>query len=135
MNSWWSQERYSVSKRNAYFITIMLIALFSIIRIWPLHMLGSYNPYLTYYPAIIIAAVIGGFFAGLLATSMTCIIVSFLWWLLVSEPFIKVPSDWLAMTLFAFNGTLISSIAESMRRANERSRAERKQLEFSLSKM
>ena len=66
---------------------------------------------------------------------MTCIIVSFLWWLLVSEPFIKVPSDWLAMTLFAFNGTLISSIAESMRRANERSRAERKQLEFSLSKM
>ncbi|MDP3705943.1 MAG: PAS domain S-box protein [Legionellaceae bacterium] len=135
MNSWWSQERYSVSKRNAYFITIMLIVLFSIIRIWPLHMLGSYNPYLTYYPAIIISAVIGGLFAGLLATSMTCLIVSLFWWLLVNEPFIKVPSDWLAMTLFAFNGTLISSIAESMRRANERAQSELKQLEFSLSKM
>jgi diguanylate cyclase (GGDEF)-like protein/PAS domain S-box-containing protein len=135
MNSWWSQERYSVSKINAYFITIMLVALFSIIRIWPLHMLGSYNPYLTYYPAIIIAAVIGGFFTGLLATTMTCLIVSCFWWLLVNEPFIKVLSDWLAMTLFVFSGILISSIAESMRRANERAQSERKQLEFSLSKM
>lgn len=95
-------------------------------------MLGSYNAYLTYYPAVIIAALIGGFFAGLLATAMTCIIVSLLWWLLVSEPFIKVPSDWLAMILFAFSGTLISSIAEGMRRANERSLTESKQLEFSL---
>lgn len=132
MNGWWRQERYFISKKNAYFITLMLIVLFSIIRIWPLHILGSYNPYLTYYPAIIIAAVIGGFFAGLLATAITCVIVSLLWWLVVNEPFIKVPSDWLAMALFAFNGTLISSIAESMRRANERAQSERKQLEFSL---
>jgi uncharacterized membrane-anchored protein YitT (DUF2179 family) len=70
MNTWWHQGHYSISKRNAYFITIILVALFSIIRIWPLQMLGSYNPYLTYYPAIIIAAVIGGFFSGLLATDL-----------------------------------------------------------------
>lgn len=132
MNSLWSQGRYFVSKINAYFITIMLVVLFSIIRIWPFDMLSSYNPYLTYYPAVIIAAVIGGFFAGLLATTLSCLIVSLLWWLLVNEPFIKVPSDWLGMTLFAFSGILISSIAESMRRTNERLQLERKQLEFSL---
>lgn len=135
MNSFWSQERYSVSKINAYFITIMLVAVFSIIRIWPLHMLSSYNPYLTYYPAVIFAAVVGGFFSGLLATTLSCLIVSHLWWLLVNEPFIKVPSDWLAMILFAFSGILISSIAESMRHANKRAQSERKQLEFYLSKV
>ncbi len=133
MNSWWNQERYYISKRNAYIATLILVILSSIIRIWPLHMLGSYNAYLTYYPAVIIAAVIGGFFAGILATTLTCLIISFLWWLLVTDPFIAVPSDWLVMTFFVFNGILISSIAEVMRRANERTQTKRKQLEFSLS--
>ncbi|MCX7114534.1 MAG: PAS domain S-box protein [Gammaproteobacteria bacterium] len=132
MNSWWNQERIYISKRNAYIATFILVALSSIVRIWPLHVLGSYNPYLTYYPAIIIAAVIGGFFTGILATALTCLIISLFWWLLVNEPFIKVPMDWLAMMLFVFNGTLISLVSESMRRANERSRSERQQLEFAL---
>ena len=132
MNSWWRQKRYYLSKRNAYIATFILVALSSVIRIWPLHALGSHYAYLTYYPVVIIAGVIGGFFAGILATTLTCLIVSLLWWLLVSEPFINGPSDWLAMTIFAFNGTLISSLAEGMHRANERAETERKQLEFSL---
>ena len=55
-------------KKNANIIMLMLVFLSSILRIWPLAPLGSYDPYVTFYPTVIIAALLGGFFVGLLAT-------------------------------------------------------------------
>ncbi len=132
MNRWWTQDQFIFSKNHAYFATIILMASASMLRVWPLQSLGSNYAYLTYYPAMILAAVMGGFLSGILATTLACCSVSLLWPLFVSEAFVKTPSDLLAMVFFAFNGLLISVVAEGMRRAHECAMTEHHQLGLSL---
>ncbi|MCA9042646.1 MAG: hypothetical protein KDA65_20000, partial [Planctomycetaceae bacterium] len=75
-----------------------------------------------FYPAVLVAAIIGGFGSGLLAVGLTCLIALFGGPVLVSGPFIHTSADWLGMVVFIFNGTLMSALAEGMRRANARAR-------------
>ena len=73
-------------------------------------------------PCCPVAAIIGGFGSGLLAVGLTCLIALFGGPVLVSGPFIHTSADWLGMVVFIFNGTLMSALAEGMRRANARAR-------------
>ncbi len=109
--------RYSWTR---YLVAIVLIAFASALRIWPLQALGSSLVWLTYYPAVMVAAIYGGLYAGLLATVLACLTATFLWSLLVAQPFIKNPADWLGVTVFVLTGSMISGVAEAMRRAQER---------------
>jgi signal transduction histidine kinase/CheY-like chemotaxis protein len=103
-------------KRSA--IAIALIITAAVLRIWPLQSLGATLAWLTFYPAVMVISIYGGLWSGLLATLSACLIVTFFWSLIVTQPFIKNPSDWLGMAVFVFTGTMISSVAEAMRRAN-----------------
>jgi signal transduction histidine kinase/DNA-binding NarL/FixJ family response regulator len=103
-----------------YIVAIVLIAFASALRIWPLQALGSSLAWLTYYPAVMIIAIYGGLYAGLLATVLACLMVAFLWPLFVAQPFIKNPADWLGVTVFVLTGSMISGVAEAMRRAQAR---------------
>lgn len=105
-----------------YGIAIVLITLAAALRIWPLQALGSTLVWLTFYPAVMIAAIYGGLLAGLLATALACLTATFLWPLLVIEPFIKNPADWLGMCVFIMTGSMISAVAEAMRRAQVRAK-------------
>ncbi|MCB1777423.1 MAG: hybrid sensor histidine kinase/response regulator, partial [Candidatus Competibacteraceae bacterium] len=78
-----------------------------------------------------VAAIYGGFSAGLLATGLACLIAIFLWPLLVDEPFIASNADWLGLIVFVFNGTLMSIVAEAMLRANIRAKQAKEQAEAS----
>jgi len=104
-----------------YASAFLLIALASVLRIWPLNELGSSLAWLTYYPAVMIVAIYGGLYAGLLATFLSCLTVTFLWTLLVATPFIKNPADYLGMSVFILTGSMISGVAEAMRRAQAQS--------------
>lgn len=103
-----------------YIVAIVLIAFASALRIWPLQALGASLVWLTYYPAVMIVAIYGGLSAGLLATVLACLAAIFLGPILVDEPFIKNPADWLGMTVFVLTGSMISGVAEAMRRAQAR---------------
>ena len=67
-----------------------------------------------------VVAIYGGLSAGLLATVLACLTVTFLWPIIVIQPFIKNPADWLGMSVFIVTGTMISGVAEAMRRAEAR---------------
>jgi signal transduction histidine kinase/DNA-binding response OmpR family regulator len=110
-------------------VAIALITLAASLRIWPLESLGASLAWLTFYPAVMIIAIYGGLLAGLLATSLACLIVNYFWSLLVALPFIKNQADLLGMAVFIFTGTMISSVAEAMRRANVRARQAQDQAE------
>jgi diguanylate cyclase (GGDEF)-like protein/PAS domain S-box-containing protein len=103
-----------------YIIAIALVAFAAILRIWPLQSLESSLAWLTFYPAVMMAAIYGGLISGLLATGLSGLIVTFLWPLLVAEPFIKNPADWLGMSVFILTASMISGVAEAMRRAQSR---------------
>jgi hypothetical protein len=56
------------------FISLFIIVVASVIRALFFGGLGRGIPYLTYYPAIMIAAIYGGLFSGLLATVFSALL-------------------------------------------------------------
>jgi signal transduction histidine kinase/CheY-like chemotaxis protein len=112
-----------------YVIAIAVVAMAAALRIWPLQTLETKAPWLTFYPATMIAAVYGGLVAGMLTTALSCLAVIFMGPALVGRPFIDSPADWLAMSVFVLNGGMISGVAEAMRRAQTRALEAKKQAE------
>jgi signal transduction histidine kinase/CheY-like chemotaxis protein len=115
-----SQQIFHPAWWKRYVIAIALVVFAASLRIWPLHSLGSTLAWLTFYPAVMVVAIYGGLSAGLLATVLACLTVTFLWPILVAQPFIKNPADWLGMSVFILTGSMISGVAEAMRRAQSR---------------
>lgn len=118
-------------KINRFMVAAVVIFIAAALRIWPLQILQERVVWLTFYPAITIAAVYGGFAAGLLATALSCVIATFFWQLLVANPFIKDFADWLGMVIFFLNCMIISGAAEAMLRANASARKAKEKAEES----
>jgi len=112
-----------------YVFTVVIVAFAAALRIWPLQELGSSLAWLTFYPAVMVVAIYGGLSSGLLATGLACLTAIFLGPQLVGQAFIARPADWLGLAVFVFTGTLISSVAEAMRRANLRAKKAQEQAE------
>lgn len=108
-------------------VTILLITFAALLRIWPLHSLGNTLVWLTFNPAVMFVSIYGGILSGLIATALSCFVVTFLWGVLIGYPFIDHSIDWLGMSVFIFTGTLISSVAEAMRFANKKAVIAQKQ--------
>lgn len=89
-----------------------LVALAAGARLWPMGSLHSSLAWVTFYPAVALAAIYGGGAAGLLATALSCLTVAFLWPLLVAMPFIQTPADGLGMLFFACTGAIISAACD-----------------------
>ncbi|NGZ07490.1 MAG: response regulator [Magnetococcales bacterium] len=110
-----------------YLAAIMLVILAASLRIWPLGGLEGRIPWVTFYPAVMATALLGGFVPGLVAGMFSCIVVMV--WSPASQPFIKDAGDWLGMGVFLFNAVLISGMGEGMHRAQARATAAREQAE------
>lgn len=122
------KQRFQQSWRG-YAVAVFAIGLAATLRLWPLQALESNLAWLTFYPAVMVVAIYGGAVAGLLATGLACLTVTFLWSLLVAQPFVKEPADWLGMIVFVLTGAMISGVAEAMRRANHRAQVAQAQAE------
>lgn len=109
-------------KWQRYLVSIVLTCTAAALRVWPLAVLESRLAWLTFYPAVMIAAIYGGISAGLLTTGLASIIVIFFWPFLVAQPFIKDSADMIGLGVFILTSTMISAVAEMMRRANIRAK-------------
>ena len=118
-------------KIHRFIVATALVALAAVLRIWPLQVLGSILVWLTFYPAVMVAAIYGGLSSGLLSTGLACLTVIFLWPLLVTQPFVKSLAVLVGLAVFVLTGTLISSVAEAMLRANARAKRAQEQAEAS----
>lgn len=112
-----------------YIAAILIVAVAAAVRAEFLGVLGTRIVYVTFYPAVMIAAIYGGLPAGLLATFCSCLTILFLWPLFADQPFIQDPADWIGMAVFLINCTVVSSIAEAMRRAQARAKQAMEQAE------
>lgn len=110
-----------------YAVAVAVIGLAAGLRIWPLGALESRIAWVTFYPAVMAAALYGGFSPGLLATILSDLVV--LLWSPTDEPFIDDPGDWLGLAVFSANGTLIALMSEAMHRARGRATRARAQAE------
>lgn len=98
-----------------YSIAILIVPIAAILRYWLLYDMGTGAPYITFYPAVMIASLLGGINTGLLSTLLS--VATILLWSPIDKAFIINHSDWLGMIAFIINCLLISILSEAMNRA------------------
>ncbi len=82
--------------------------------------LGISSPFLTFYPAVILAALYGGLRAGLLTTVLSALIVDYFFMEPVGQFTIGSPTDWVTILLFLLAGTMIAFALAAMHKARTR---------------
>lgn len=113
-------------------LAFVLIAVATVLTVWPLQALGVEHSWLTFYPAVIIAALFCGLTAGLLATVLACLTAVYLWPSLAGQAAIMNRVDFPDMAVFVLASTAIVCIIEVMHREHSRTNEARKQVESAM---
>ena len=84
--------------------------------------------YITFYPAVMFAAVVAGLVPGLTATAVSALVVAY--WILPPHGRLEIQStvDLAALVLFATMGGFMSGVAELYRRSRQRGAADQREL-------
>ncbi|MDK9706040.1 MAG: PAS domain S-box protein [Desulforhopalus sp.] len=102
-------------------ITIAVASTFSAgaFRLLFLQNLGQTIPYVTFFPAVILAAVFGGLWSGIAASILSTLLVILFWTDQIGHATIH-PEAITGMVIFFGNGIIISLIASAMRHSQQR---------------
>lgn len=134
-----------------YIVAVLVVGVAFVVRAEVLQPLGNNVPYVTFYPAVMLAAQYGGLSAGLVASVLSAALVMF-WIIGISQPISLSRADWLGMLVFLIACTMVSLLCAAMQRDQmklkqrtvelsevnsklEREIAERKQIELTLRKL
>ena len=110
-------------------ISLLAIAAGMLIRKYVLGALEGRIVWVTFYPMVVVAAVFGGWFSGVLTALGSCAVAVYAWLYFVDKPFIKDAGDWLGLYAFVFNCLLIAALAQMMHRARARAIEAKEQAE------
>ncbi|WP_051299895.1 hybrid sensor histidine kinase/response regulator [Methylobacter luteus] len=108
------------NRRYYYGITVAIVIVAAIVRLVFLQELEMRVAFITFYPAVMIAAFYGGMRAGLLAIVLSILLADYFWVGQEGQFSIEESSDWLGIAVFAASGVLISWITETMHHAQAR---------------
>jgi PAS domain S-box-containing protein len=111
-------QRNTVWMRYAVGIILPVAAL--LLRLALLDFLGLHNVYLLFYPAVIVAALYGGFWVGLTAGVLSAGLADYFLLAPVHSFKIGQPTDWVGLVVFLFSCMMISWASDAMRRAQSR---------------
>jgi PAS domain S-box-containing protein len=98
---------------------------------WPA--LGSGSPFLTFIPAVMLSAFVGGLWPGLLTTFLSALAADYF---LMDPPYsLRIANihDAIALTLFVVSGTVISALSEALHRSRRRVLADQRRYAVTLS--
>jgi PAS domain S-box-containing protein len=76
--------------------------------------------YVTFYPVVLLAALLGGMWAGILATALSALLVDYLLLAPIGSLFIRSTSDIVGMVIFCVSGISVSVVAELYHRSREK---------------
>lgn len=97
-----------------------IVTLAAVVRLVALQNLETRSPFLTFYPAVMIAALYGGLAGGLLAMALSVCLSSYLLIVPIGSFRIESKEDFLVMLTFAVSSVMMSVITEAMHRAKAR---------------
>lgn len=101
-------------------VAVFLVILAAAIRWKFLGVLELRAAFVTFFPAVAIASLYGGFTAGLLATVVAAALAEYFWFLPISLSSIAGRADQISMVVFLASAILISFMAEAIHRARAR---------------
>lgn len=113
------QKRFRLPTWKRYVGGFAIVLVGIVVRLALLQALGNRLTYLTLYPAVMVAAFIGGFGPGVLAAFVAAAAVA-LFWSNVDASGFHDPTEWLGMAIFLLSSVLMAGIAEVSRRARLR---------------
>jgi signal transduction histidine kinase/ActR/RegA family two-component response regulator len=86
--------------------------------------------WVTFYPAVIVVSLLGGWLAGALTAAGSSLIAIHAWRFLADRPFIVDLGDWLGLGAFLFNCALVIGVAGMARHAHEQALRAKEQAEI-----
>jgi PAS domain S-box-containing protein len=101
-------------------VGVLLAVIAAAIRLQFLEILELRVTFLTFYPAVTVAALYGGLGPGLLATGVSAVLADYFWMEPVGRLAITNSADLMSMVVFLASGALISYLAEVTYRAQAR---------------
>ena len=107
-----------------YASAVLLVVVFLLVRLALQPVLGPSVPYLQFFPAIMLAAWLGGLGPGLLATALSSALSSYFFLEPIGSFAIAQTADAVSLPIFAGIGVAISFLTESLHRSDEAHRAE-----------
>lgn len=110
-------------------IAIACLVVASLARRYLLSALEGRIVWVTFYPAVVVASVFGGWISGSICATGATLLAVRAWWFFIDKPFIKDRGDWLGLFAFLFNCLLIAVLAERMRHAQSRALRAKEQAE------
>ncbi len=105
-----------------YSIAVAIVLTAAVLRLVFLQVLGTSFAFITFYPAVMLAALYGGLPAGALATFSGAFLADYFWVEPVGSLLVTSAMDWLALAIFALNCLLISWMVELLQKARARLR-------------
>jgi PAS domain S-box-containing protein len=112
----------SESRSYGVALALVLVLVAAGVRLLFLQALGMSFAFLTFYPAVMLAALYGGRRAGIVATLASAVVADYFWIAPAHSLMMARPIDWLASAIFGASGILVSWIADQLLRAQARLR-------------
>ncbi|MCE5279330.1 MAG: PAS domain S-box protein [Planctomycetaceae bacterium] len=110
--------------RHQYIVAVMIVVASAAVRLTFLQKLGTEAPFVVFFPAIVLAALYGGFGPGITATILSALMTEFFWIEPVGQFSIGSAANLLIMGIFIVGGIMISGVTEALLRAHTRARGE-----------
>ena len=107
---------------HRYSIAIVMVLIAAVVRLVFLEALGTRVAFVTFYPAVMLAAFYGGFRAGAVATAVAAAVADYFWIAPARSFAIGSPSDGLAILIFVVSCSLISWIVGLLQKTQARVR-------------
>ena len=106
----------SLSSRTRYFIAVSATVISVLLRLALDPAWDARLPYITFFPAIMLSAWLGGFGPGLVTTALSAFSAGYLWLPPLRSLQITNPEDQLGLGVFVFVGVVITALNEASRR-------------------
>ncbi len=108
------------SSKRGFVAAVIVVVAAAVLRA-AIGKLGVRIPFVTFYPAVMIAGIYGGMRAGLLATALSAFLSTF-WMEPVGSPWVTHVEDWIILTIFISTCILLSYSSKVMYRALARAK-------------
>jgi len=110
----------SLENRRPWLTLLIPLAIFAVaagLRLSFLDPLGSRIPYITFFPAVMIATLCGGLYAGVTVTILSVCFVAYFLIEPVGRISVSDPFDWVGISIFLVSGFMAAWLSELTRRA------------------
>ena len=103
-----------------YVVAITFVITAAAVRLAFLQVLGTSSYFISFYPAVMLAALYGGFGPGMIGALASALLTDYFMARPAGRLFVNTPAEWLAISVFLVGCAMVWKMAEALRQAQRR---------------